>query len=61
VPITPLLVAYLSFASLSLSGLAFLLYRYERHSPEQRGIAGITVCVGMVALALAVLIWMKLP
>ena len=58
-PIAPLLVAYLCCASLSLGGLAFLLYRYERHSPEPQNMARITVCVGMVALAFAVLVWMN--
>ena len=59
-PITSLLVAYLCLASLSLSGLALLLSRYERHSPEPQKMAGITGYVGVVALALAVLVWTNL-
>lgn len=55
-----LLAAYLCCASLSLGGLAFLLYRYDRHSPEQRRIAGVTLCVGAAALACASLVWMEL-
>ena len=59
-PIALLLVAYLCCASLSLGGLAFLLYRYDRYSPEQRGIAGVTLCVGAATLACASLVWMEI-
>ncbi len=57
-PIVPLLVAYLYCANLSLSGLALALSRYEQHSSEPQKMAGVPVYVGLVALALAVLVWL---
>ena len=56
-PVMSLLAAYLLFASLSLHGLAFLLYLHDPPSPELRSAAVVIFLLGVVLLAVALLLW----
>ena len=55
--VPPLLVAYLVFASLSLLGLAFLLYIHDPHSSELRFSSVLMFLVGVVLLVFALPLW----
>ena len=56
-PVMSLLAAYLLFASLSLHGLAFLLYLHDPPSPELRSAAVVIFLLGVVLLVVALLLW----
>ncbi len=53
----PLLATYFLLVGLSLHVLAFLLYRHDPHDPKLRFVTVVTVLLGVVSLAVALLLW----
>ena len=54
---TLLLATYFLLVGLSLHVLAFLLYRHDPHDPKLRFVTVVTVLLGVVSLAVALLLW----